>query len=135
MHLYNIAGSHEVKQNDNPIYEGPLYENFEEQLNCRPPTTYATQPQTNDASITSNDNIYHTAPINIPSQGREEEGVGLYAELALKSSGVEAEERKSEGEASGAEEMYTIMRSPVGSTATPNYREDRAVWLGNRVVQ
>ena len=93
--------------------------------------TCATQPQMNDASITSNDNIYHTAPINIPSQGREGEDVGLYAELALKSSGVEAEERKSEGEASGAEEMYTIMRS----TATPNYREDHAVWLGNRVVQ
>ena len=67
------------------------------------------------------------------SRGREGEDVGLYGELALKSSGVEA--RKSEGEAGGAEEMYTIMRSPVGSTATPNYREDCSVWLGNRVVQ
>ena len=74
-----VSGSHDATQNGNTIYEGPFYETFKEQPNSRPPAASATQPQMNDAYITSNDNIYHTDPINIfsVSQGREGDNVGL----------------------------------------------------------
>ena len=143
-----------MKQNDNPIYEGgPLYENVEEQLYNSQHTT-STQPM-RVAFSRSIDNIYHSEPISIPGSSQ---GVELYAEIKScdiqtvgegdgEKEGDEREEVEEEGERGregegvkeeeGEEEAYTVMRSPVASAGVSytSYREDRAAWLGNRLVQ
>lgn len=114
----------------NPIYEGPLYENVEEEQNSIPPPSAAGEGLTISIS-----NIYESSPVPIPnSQERVPDGVlGFYAMITAKSNdsqavGEEVEGREGEGE---EEEMYTVMRTPTGISFTPS-REDRLDWLSNR---
>ena len=120
----------EAKESDNPIYEGPLYENVEEQQRQLPlPPLPSARRRLSKGLVTSVENMYHSSPIPVPSGSDSE---GLYAELAA---------RKRESQATptgdGEEEVYTIM-SPVGPAEraaalsfTP-YLEDRAAWISNR---
>ena len=123
-----LAVSREVKENGNPIYEGPLYENMEESPPSLPPPPSTRRRVSGGFIRRSVDNVYHSSPVPIPT-GSETEG--LYAELT---------DRKQDSQPTapeeGEEETYTIM-SPVGPAArdglsfTP-YMEDRAAWIGNR---
>lgn len=114
----------------NPIYEGPLYENVEEQQNSIPP------PSADGGGLTTSvSNIYESSPIAIPnSQERVPDGVlGFYAVITAKSNDSQAVGEEVEGrEEEGVEEgMYTVMRTPTGISFTPS-REDRFDWLGHR---
>ena len=115
----------------NPIYEGPLYENVEEQQNSIPPPSAAGEGLT-----TSISNIYESSPVPIPnSQERGPDGVlGFYAMITAKSNGVGQQVEGREGGEEEEEEeegMYTVMRTPTGISFTPS-REDRFDWLSNR---
>ena len=59
------AGSREAKQVNNPIYEGQLYENVEEQQSSHLPPISSVDYIRNRDSISSPENIYQTSPINI----------------------------------------------------------------------
>ena len=114
----------EAKESNNPIYEGPLYENIEERETPLPtihPQPLSLGRRMSRGLINGVDNVYQTSPIPIPSGERE----GVYAEL--KTGGphnTTAEE----------EDAYTIM-SPVSRAATAinstPYLEGRAAWIGN----
>ena len=68
----------EPKQNRNPIYEGPLYENMEEFPPSLPPPP-STRRRVSGSLIQIVDNGYQSSSVPIPT-GSEIEG--LYAELA-----------------------------------------------------
>ena len=125
------TGSKKAKEVNNPIYEGPLYENVEEEQSSQPPPTSSTVHAMSTEFIPNTDNIYHSLPVNIPSgQGWEFESAVVVRKSRhphITEMGGSEREREEEGE----EGAYTIMSTPSGISFTPS-REDRATWLVNR---
>jgi hypothetical protein len=120
----------EPKENRNPIYEGPLYENMEESPGTSLPPPPPPSARRRGSVSRSVENVYHSSPVPIPT-GPETEG--LYAELLAD----KKQQSQTRVLGDGEEETYTIM-SPAGHAArdglnsTPTYTEDRAAWIGKR---
>ena len=109
-----------MKENINPIYESPLYENMEEQQQQQQQSGFTHLPCAERRD--SIDNIYHSDPISIPSNS------GMYSEVGRRKCQPSGREEVNE------EDAYTVMRSPATSNAvsfTP-YHEDRVDWLLNK---
>ena len=113
-----------MKQNINPIYESPLYENMEEQQQQQQQKSGFTPLPCAERSdrVFSIDNIYHSDPITISSNS------GMYSEVGMRKC-----QPSGRGEAN-EEDEYTVMRTLASSNAVSStpYHEDRVDWLINK---
>ena len=125
---YTSTGKNAVKREaDNPLYECPFYENFEERLNSQSQHVQSNiAAPASEVTTSSNANLYHSIPINIDgTQTGDEQDITDHNAGASNMSGENADGVKNDTE---EEEAYTVMHTPIGMSSTPT-REDIHTWM------